>query len=87
MEQLIILEDKQFKEIQNDIKAIKEALFDLGKMGQKKKWLTSSESGTLLNVKIRTIYHYCQMGLLHPHKAAGLLLFDSDEIEALIVGK
>ena len=87
MEQLIILEYKQFKEITDDIRAIKEALVNQGKMSTPKKWLTTSQAAELLNIKVRTIYLYIQKGLLHPHKAGGINLIDRSEIEALIEGE
>lgn len=82
--ELIALEKKEWEEIRRDIKVIKEVLEKQGKMSTPKKWVPTSEAGELLNVKIRTIYLYCQKGLLHPHKAAGILLFDRSEIMSII---
>jgi len=79
------MEKQQFEKIQKDLNEIKDAL--QGKMSSQKKWLPAAAVGDLLNIKIRTVYHYCQKGLLHPHKAGGILLFDRSEIEKLIEGK
>jgi hypothetical protein len=87
MAQLMILDEKQFQEIQEDIKLIKKALESQGKLSSPKKWLTTQGASELLNVKPRTCYHYCQIGRLTPRKVGGILLFDRFEIEALIEGK
>jgi hypothetical protein len=85
--ELIALEKKEWDEIKQDIKIIKDVLESHGKLSPPKKWLTTVQAGEFLSVKIRTIYLYCQKGLLHPHKACGINLFDRAEIEALIEGK
>jgi hypothetical protein len=82
--ELIVIEDKQFQKILNDIREIKEALLNQGRISSTKKWITAIEVGDLLNIKIRTVYHYCKKGILNPHKVLGLLTFDREEVEALI---
>jgi hypothetical protein len=84
--ELIALDRNDWEEIKRDIKEIKNALEVQGKTLPQKKWLSASAAGDLLNIKIRTVYLYCQKGLLHPHKAGGVLLFDRVEIEELIKG-
>lgn len=80
-----MLEDRQFQMILSDLKEIKEAILNQKRMSSLKKWITAVEVGELLNIKIRTVYHYCQKGILHPHKVMGLLTFDREEVEALIM--
>jgi excisionase family DNA binding protein len=88
MEQkIIIIDEKLFLEILNGIRTIKEALASQGKTSAPKKWLTTLAAAEILNVAVRTIYKYCQDGILHPHKVGGILLFDRSEIESLIQGK
>jgi excisionase family DNA binding protein len=81
---LVVMEDKQFQEIRDDFKAIKNALECQGKMSVLKKWGTASEVENLLGIKRRTVYHYVAKGILKAHKVGGFLLFDLDEIRSKI---
>lgn len=87
MEQkIIILDEKQFLEIKEDIKTIKRVLENHGKLVPLKRWINSGAAAEILNIKIRTLYSYCTK-FLHPKKVGGILLFDRSEIEGLIEGK
>ena len=85
--EIIALEKKEWEEIKRDIKEIKDTMRYQGKISSPKKYLSVSEAGDILNIKKRTVYWYCKKGLLHSHKAGGILLFDRDEIEELIKGR
>lgn len=80
----VVIDKMEWEELRKEIQEIKKVLKDNGKSFHQKKWLSASDAGELLNIKIRTVYLYCQKGLLHPHKAGGILLFDRSEIEELI---
>jgi hypothetical protein len=87
MEQkIVILDEKQFLEIKEDIKTIKKVLENQGNLVPLKRWINSGAAADILNVKIRTLYSYCPR-FLHPKKVGGILLFDRSEIEGLIEGK
>jgi len=81
--EFIVMEDKQFQEIRDDIRAIKNAMANEGKMASQKKWLTSHGAAEYLNVKIRTIYSYISKGILNPKKIGGKLLIAREELESL----
>jgi excisionase family DNA binding protein len=81
--EFIVLEKKEWEEIQQDIKAIKTVLENQGKLSSPKKWLTSRGAAEYLNVKIRTIYSYIGKGILNPKKIGGILLIDREELESL----
>jgi excisionase family DNA binding protein len=84
MEQIIILEVKQFQEIRDDIKAIKKALEFQGKISLPKKWITTNQVAELLGISKRTVYHYVAKGILMPHKIGGTQLFEYDNIESML---
>jgi excisionase family DNA binding protein len=83
MEQLIILDNKQFQEIRDDIKAIKEALFQQGKISIPKKWMTASQVADYLGISIRTVYLYESNNTLTAYKNGGKLYFDYEQVESL----
>jgi excisionase family DNA binding protein len=80
---LIVLEKKDWDEIKEDIKEIRKALENQGKMHPSKKWLTSNGAAEYLNVKVRTIYSYISKGILNTKKIGGILLINRDELESL----
>jgi hypothetical protein len=86
-QKFLVLDEKQFLEIREDLKIIRSVLESKGDVAHLKRWLNSKTTAEMLNIKLRTLYAYCQRGLLHPKKVGGILLFDRSEIEALIEGK
>lgn len=82
--ELITLDKKDWDEIRSDLKEIRKVLESQGKMTLQKKWYNTKETAEYLHCAVRTVYHYCNKGLLNPKRIAGILLFDSEEIEALI---
>lgn len=86
-QKILILDEKQFLEIKEDLKTIIKVLEKQSKLDPLKKWVNSKVAADFLNIKIRTLYFWCHNGLLHPKKIGGILLFDRIEIEALIEGK
>jgi excisionase family DNA binding protein len=80
---LVVIEKKEWDEIRSDIKEIRNALENQGKMSTPKKWLTSAGAAEYLNVKIRTIYSYIGKGILNPKKIGGILLIAREELESL----
>jgi len=82
-QKILILDEKQFLEIREDIKTIKKVLEKQGKLIPPKRWVNSETAAEILNIRIRTLYSYCSKHL-HPKKVGGILLFDREEIETLI---
>jgi ribosome-binding ATPase YchF (GTP1/OBG family) len=82
--ELIALEKVEFEEIKKNIKEIRDFLENQGMKSLQKKWYNTIGTAEYLNCAVRTVYHYCNKGLLNPQKVGGILLFDREEIEALI---
>jgi len=82
--ELIALEKEEWEEIKRDIREIRKVLENQGKMTSQKKLYNTKGTAEYLNCAIRTVYHYCKNGLLHPKRIGGILLFDPEEIESLI---
>lgn len=83
----IFLEKEKFDHLCQNIEAIKESFQHQGIMHVPKRWLVTAEVAELLNIKVRTVFHYISKDLLHPRKVGGLNLFDREEIEKLIQNK
>jgi hypothetical protein len=84
MTELIVLDKKEWDEIKRDIKEIKDVLQSQGKISVPKKWYTAKETSLHYNCAVRTIYHYCNKGLLNPKRIGGILLFSNEELEGFL---
>jgi hypothetical protein len=82
--ELYVVEKRDWDELKNDIKEIKNALVSQNKISAPKKWMSTAEAAKFINCAERTVYLYCSKGLLKPKKFAGKLMFEFEQIENLI---